>query len=123
MYEFDDDLMDDYTQEVFDQYENDVPIESQSDEQPNCLAKFGPDSQPFENPNDLVSIQCYSPSSHQTTDILEFINNNPNSLILIPTSEKGLLRLSRNVKRGYKCTLIQSFKDCYEHLNKQNILH
>ena len=122
MYEFDDDFLDDYTKEVFEEYENDVPPESESEYQSNPLDKYGPETQPYENPSDLVNIQCYPPSSHQTTDILEFINNNPNSLILIPTSEKGLLRLSRNVKRGYKCTLIQSFKDCMEYLNKHNIL-
>ena len=44
-------------------------------------------------------------------EIRQFCIDNPNSYIVIPTEEKGLLRLSRINKYGYRVALIATLKD------------
>ena len=44
-------------------------------------------------------------------EIKQFVDNNPNSFLVIPTTEKGILRLSRHIKSGYKIALVASLKD------------
>lgn len=103
-------------------FEQNVPLESESEElpsNPSGILQAIPNCQ-LDIPK--LDFKCDAPMCHSTADILEFVNNNPTSFLLIPTSEKGLLRLSRTIKRGYKCTMIQSFRDCMEYLNKKDIL-
>lgn len=111
-----------FNDKAIDEYEYEVPLESESELQSPCA-----DSTLQAIPNCQLDIpklefKCDSPICHSTADILEFVSNNPTSFLLIPTSERGILRLSRTIKRGYKCTMIQSLKDCLDYLNKKDIL-
>ena len=52
------------------------------------------------------------------SEIRDFIHRFPNSFILIPTAETGILRLTRNTKKGIRCNLIPVLKDLLNNLNQ-----
>lgn len=52
----------------------------------------------FPQPSQTIS---FNPEYHTADDIGNWIITHPSSFLLVPCSERGLLRLHRNTKRGY----------------------
>ena len=57
-----------------------------------------------------LTFNCYILKT-PVSQIKDFCERNPNSYVVIPTSEKGMLRLSRINKYGYRVALIASLRD------------
>ena len=82
---------------------------------------FQEDNQEIEDNNDVLQeVPC--PGAEQVKfscillqtpvkEIKEFVDTNPNSYVLVPCTERGIFRLSRNIKSGYKVALIATLKD------------
>ena len=64
--------------------------------------------EPAQQPIQTVS---FAPEYHSCTDISNFIDTHPSSFILVPVSQRGILRIHRNTKRGYFVQFFTSLRD------------
>ena len=88
-----------------EQYENPPPTPNY-DPQPPPLIDQRSHS---EDPNTYTI--SFVPMQTAVSEIRKFVNENPYSYLVIPTSETGLLRLSKETSRGYKVAMIKSLRD------------